>query len=297
MRLTERLRRIGDDGGPLVSASDHRHGRVGRDRLLECVDVVHGDDRVDGVADETSRRRSAPYWLCIQRSATMKPRTPSGFRMRSPISMKPTKMSLRPRIVGHARRYAALRADGTSSSRMYGRVAQYEVSDVLAVSREKEVAALDAVGRDRLRLDVVEPCLDQCASDGLLRELCVHGEQVEGSQRGPNVGKRATVDSARLDETLGHRCEERSRPARGFDGDHAAEIAVGREARQIQDQLDDPATSEHFAVLTCLVDLEHVRVYFLPQVEAELSLFVPVGPGHRVPPNYSSSIGVHWNRA
>ena len=105
------------------------------------------------------------------------------------------------------------------------------------------------------------------------------------------------MDSTGLDESLGHRCQEGTRPARRLDGDHAAKIAVGCEARQIQDQLDDPATSEHFTVLTCLVDLEHVRVYFLPQVEAELSLFVPVGPGHRAPPNYSSSIGVRWNRA
>ena len=178
-----------------------------------------------------------------------------------------------------------------------GGITQHEVSDVFAVGREEEVATLDAVRGDRLRLDVVEPRFDQCASDGLLCELSVHGEQIEGAQRCPNVGKRATVNSARLDETLGHRSQERTRPTRGFDSDHVAEITIGREAGQIEDQLDDPATSEHFAVLTCLVDLEHVWVYFLPQVEAELSFSVPVDPGHRAPPNYSSSIGVHWNRA
>ncbi len=98
-------------------------------------------------------------------------------------------------------------------------------------------------------------------------------------------------------KSLRHRSEEGSRSARRFDGDHAAEISIDRESRQIENQLDDPAAGEDFTVLACLVDLEHVWVYFLPQVEAELSFCVPADPGHRVPPNYSSSIGVRWNRA
>ena len=101
--------------------------------------------------------------------------------------MNPTKMSLRPRIVGHARRYAALRAVGTSSSRMYGGLPSTKSADVVSMRREEEVAALDAVGRDRLCLDVVEACLGQCAGDSLLRELGVRREEVEGSQRSADV--------------------------------------------------------------------------------------------------------------
>jgi hypothetical protein len=163
--------------------------------------------------------------------------------------------------------------------------------------REQEVAALDAVRRDGLRFGVAQASLDESPGYGLLGELGIRGEKIERSKRRADVGQRTLVNATGLDETLGHRSQERTGPTGGFDGDLATEIAIGREAGQIEDQLDDPATSEHFTVLACLVDLEHVRVYFLPQVEAELSLFVPVDPGHRALPNYSSSIGVHWDRA
>lgn len=83
------------------------------------------------------KRRSLPYWLCIHRSATMNPRTPPGVRRRRPDSMKPTKISLRPRMVGHARRYAAQRALGTSSRRMYGGLPITKSTSALCSVRRK----------------------------------------------------------------------------------------------------------------------------------------------------------------
>jgi hypothetical protein len=52
----------------------------------------------------------------------------------------------------------------------------------------REVAALDAVRRDGLCFGVAQSGLDQSAGDGLLSELGVRGEKIEGSERRADVG-------------------------------------------------------------------------------------------------------------
>ena len=101
----------------------------------------------------------------------------------------------------------------------------------------------------------------------------------------------------RFDQPLGHRNKESACATRRLNGDEAAKIAINREPCEIENQVDDPTTSENLAVFAGLVNLMHLGVFSQPQVEAQLSLAMPVASGHRIPQTYSLHSEGHMDRS
>ncbi|MCY7297997.1 MAG: hypothetical protein LH616_02155 [Ilumatobacteraceae bacterium] len=95
--------------------------------------------------------------------------------------------------------------------------------------------------------------------------------------------KERAVRLARLDEAVDHRHEKCASAAGGFDGHEPAEIAVGGETCEIENQFDNPTTGEDLAVFLGLVDLVHLSVCSQPCIKAQLMIGIPAASGHCIP--------------
>lgn len=121
---------------------------------------------------------------------------------------------------------------------------------------QQEVAGGDPGRRHLLGRRAVEPGLLKPPGRCLPGPLGVGVEQVEGPDRSPDRAQVAAVPATGPDQPVDDRDQEGARPARRLYQSSSAEVLILRVPHQIEDQLDDPTTGEHLAVVSARISGE-----------------------------------------
>ena len=85
--------------------------------------------------------------------------------------------------------------------------------------------------------------------DSLARVLRVVRQQIEALNCGAEVGERSVMPTTGLCQPFNDGQQEGTAAASGLHDDSGAKVGIGSVPDQVQDEVHDPATSEHLTVL------------------------------------------------
>lgn len=214
-------------GRLLLLVLEHDDGGIGGNIVLERVDVVHGDDGIDGIAAGDFLPKvgavlvSHPAISADESQRAARLEQLEAMLDESDIHIRPTPHGpAGPPIGIHDRPRDVLQAD-------VGGVADDVADAVQFMILKEKVLSADPFTGHGSRLVVGQPGHDQHVRDVLSRSLRVGLQKIEGANCRPKLAQVPAVETTGLDEPFDGWPEEGAGPAGGLDQDLGAEIPLG----------------------------------------------------------------------
>ena len=257
VRRVEAVDGLHDMGATLAPVAQHGDRRIGRNRVLECVYVVHhhhGVHRVLG-SDKSSKPLAV---LVVHPAVCTDERKPSLGAEHRQALLEEADIDISP--APHRRALGSIGSTHFGRNVLephIGRVPDHEVGlqgTVAPAVAEQEVPSGHPLGTEALRdVDWLAE-LDKPGGHRLASGVDVAVKHIERPDGLAHIGEGPAIPRTGLRQPLNDRPQEGPGAARRLHDHRSPQVVSSPVASQVQNQIDHPAAREHLTVRSVRID-------------------------------------------